>query len=747
MQIITSIVLIFAYLSHLVNGFRSQRLNLWKISPNQRHKSLCSTVNSETFRFESNVSRVMDIIINSLYSNKDVFIRELVSNAADACDKKRFKSISRDNNEDLHINVAANRQTNTLTISDTGIGMSKDELINNLGRIAESGTQRFLESMNAQNKKDVTQVGQFGVGFYSGFLVADKISVVTKAEGDLQYKWEANANSLDSYTILRDDSDSIHSSSGTNITLHMKEDCDQYLDPNVLQDLLSKYSEFISFPIYVQKNVTRPIEVVVDDNNIAIPSDEGMNMPTGSVDMTQSPPPGGKVKTMMKNTLEWKQVNEKKPLWLRKSSECNEADYSNFYKSTFKAFDEPMTHSHFSVEGNIDFKALLFIPTEIPYDLNRDMFASTSKSLRLYVKRVFINDNFDELLPRWLLFIRGVVDSDDLPLNVGREILQQSRTLRIIKQRLVKKSIDMISHLALTNETHYLKFWKNFGRYIKVGMIEDQSSKEELIPLCRFHSSFSSPASSASSTFSLTSLPDYVSRMTPGQKNIYYVVGDTLAQAAMSPSLERLKKNGYEVIYVSEPLDEMTLQNIESYMDKKIVDVGKEKTVDSDMTAGEKREKEELNEDYGPLRDKIKEILGEKVTKVEVSTRLVDSPAILVQGEYGVSPTMQKYLRSQSIGVEDGMGGGSSTGMSSNLYNQAVLEINPLHSIIKNLKSQLELEDRNGNGISPGISLASEAMKDRVNVLFNTAAISAGYVLDNAAEYAKLINKLMAQLP
>lgn len=665
-----------------------------------RKSSLASSVEgdvaTEKFTFESNVGRVMDIIVNSLYSNKDVFLRELISNANDACDKKRYLALTEGRTTDnLGIRVYPNRADMTLTIEDRGIGMSKEDLIQNLGRIAESGTKKFMETVG-KNKDDMSLIGQFGVGFYSGFLVADKMTVVTKKEGGEQFKWEASASTLDSYTISPDSSNPIESS-GTRITLHLKDESDQYVDDVALQALIERYSEFIPYPIELQRNVNKPMQV---------PDMEKGPDETGTIPM----------KTVTNKVTEWQVVNTKKPLWLRSPKDCTDDDYAEFYRQTFKAFDRPLAHSHFSVEGNVDFKALLILPSEVPYELSRDMFADSARAMRLYVKRVFINDKFEDLIPRWLLFIRGVVDSNDLPLNVGREILQQSRSLRIIRQRLVKKSVDMMADLATRNVTSYEKFWKNFGKYIKVGIIEEEKMRADLIPLCRFFSSYST---------NMTSLPDYVSRMKEDQKNIYYAVGETRAQAASSPQLEKLKQKGYEVIFVSEPIDEMTLQNIDTFENKAVLDVGKET---SDLSDDEKKEKESKNMEYESFRLWLQKLLEGKVTRVEVSTRLVDSPATIVQSEYGISPNMQKYLRAQAVVEND------DRGEFSNVFNQAVLEINPTHPIIESLKVIQENDPE------------SVDAKDSVLLMFNTAALAAGYVLDNASDYAKLVTSMMSKL-
>jgi heat shock protein beta len=374
-----------------------------KLRPSSSIFQVATEVEPETYSFESNVSRVMDIIINSLYSNKDVFLRELVSNAADACDKKRYNSLMAglSTNDNLGIRVYPNRELNTLTIEDSGIGMTKQELINNLGKIAESGTKRFTEQLGKEKKDEVSLIGQFGVGFYSGFLVADRMTVVTKGSDGVQHKWEAAANALDKYTIVPDESEPIPTT-GTRITLHLKDESDQYLDDVALRSLLEKYSEFIAFPIELQREVSRP-EQVPDTSK---PAEEDGTIP---------------MKTSMKKVKEWAVVNTKKPLWLRSPKDCKAEEYNEFYRLTFNAFDTPAAYSHFSVEGNVDFKSILYLPSEVPYELSRDMFAAAARSLRLYVKRVFINDKFEDLIPRWLLFMRGVVDSDDLPLNVGRE--------------------------------------------------------------------------------------------------------------------------------------------------------------------------------------------------------------------------------------------------------------------------------------------------------------------------------------
>ncbi len=703
--------------NHLSFKFESSRVREAKsmVRMSVVDSSSCSPAPSATgekYAFESNVARVMDIIINSLYSNKDVFLRELISNAADACDKKRFLTIKDGLPPgNLGIRVSADREANTLTIEDRGIGMNKEDLIENLGKIAESGTKKFMDTATKDKRQmddgasPLSLIGQFGVGFYSGFLVANKITVVTKGSSGEQWRWEANSNTLNEYTIQRDEESDPIENTGTRIILSLKDESDQYLDDHALKVLIEKYSEFISFPIELQKTVSRPESVPDLD---APPTSDG-NYP---------------MKSVVKKIKEWILVNNKKPLWLRPPKECKMEEYEDFYKQTFRAYDKPMAYSHFSVEGSVDFKAMIFLPSEIPYEISRDMFSTTSRSMRLYVKRVFINDNFHDLIPRWLLFLRGMVDSEDLPLNVGREILQQSRSLRIIKQKIVRKALEMISAVANDHPDDYHIFWKNFGKYLKVGIIEDESNKEALVPLCRFHST-----TTASDSGSMTSLTDYVKRMPSEQKNIYYVVGETRAQAAASPALEILKKKGYEVLLLAEPIDEMMLQNIDKFEGKVIVDAAKESP--KDMSAEEKQEKEVKNLDSEDFRRWMKQVLGEKITRVEASTRLVDSPAMIVQSEYGVSPNMQKYLRAQAVAENDESVSGK--GSFSTIFNQAVLEINLEHPIIKKLRQMYDTEGDSNDG------------KERVLLLFSTAALAGGYVLDNSAEYAQMVVNMLTQ--
>lgn len=654
----------------------------------------------ETFEFQAEVSRVMDIIINSLYSDKDVFLRELASNAADACDKKRFLSLTDENaaSSNLEIRIRPDKENKTLTIEDFGVGMTKDELINNLGRIAQSGTKKFAEAIgDAASGGDVNLIGQFGVGFYSSYLVADRVTVVTRAvaPGSKQYRWESSAGS--SFTIAEDETDPIEGS-GTRLILHLKEDCLKYLEAPTLTDLLERYSSFIEFPISVFKTTT-----------------EYKQVPDEEADVKDGEEP--KMKTVPETTTKFEQIKAAKPVWLRPPKDVTEEEYKDFYQSTFRAFDEPSQRSHFSIEGTVEAKALLFIPSTLPFDLSRDMFDENAKNMKLYVKRVFINDTFEGIIPRWLKFVRGVVDSDDLPLNVGREILQQSRALNIINKRLVRKSMDMIRDIeADEDKSKYVEFWNNFGKYLKVGIVEDEDNMKDIAPLCRWFS--------ANSAEEYISFDDYIAAMPEDQKKIYYVTGSTKEQARMSPALEKLKKRGYDVLFMTDPLDEVVVQNLQKFKDLDLVDVSKEGLELEDGDDDKKKELEDLNEEYSELLDFLSDTLGDRIEKAVVTTDLSESPAALVQGAYGLSPTMQRYMKAQAVA----MGESSMPGM-----NQAILEINPSNTIVQ----QVDILRRSGDDNGEAAAFAE--------LMYDVAALTGGYDIQDSGAFAKRVLAMMTR--
>jgi molecular chaperone HtpG len=660
----------------------------------------------------------MDLIINSLYSDKDIFVRELVSNAADACDKKRFLSITADttstndgddsNNVDTtpSIRIKCNPDENTIIIEDSGVGMTKDELINNLGKIAQSGTRNFVQALG-EGTSDVNLIGQFGVGFYSSYLVANDVQVVTKSmqEGSKQYKWQSTADS--SYTIEEDEnSDDPIASSGTRIILNLKDEAAEYLEWTKMEELLNRYSEFIEFPIKLWKETTEYEQVPDDEAN--------KDLPVGETPKT---------KTVPVTKAQYEAINTQKPIWLRSPKDVTDKEYQDFYKSAFRAaYDTPMRYTHFVLEGQVECKSILYIPGMLPFELSKDMFDDNARNIRLYVKRVFINDKFDELIPRWLKFVKGVVDSDDLPLNVSREILQKSKVLSIINKRLVRKSLDMIREIAENTDdpSQYIMFWNNFGKYLKVGSIEDDVNRKDIAPLLRFYSSKSGDE--------YTSLDTYVKNMPEGQTSIYYVTGDGKDGAAMSPVVEKLASRGYEVLYATEPLDEIMMENLRSYSEKDIVDAAKENLkLDKDDDEETKKKKEELKTEFQNVINYLEVLLKNKVQKVTISDLLTNSPAALVQAAYGMSPSMQRYMRAQAVaaGNKDDM---SSFGRNS----QAVLEINPNHPIVKDLDRMLKEQ-----------SNESKECERFALLLYDVAALTSGYDVDNVKSFAQRVMKLM----
>jgi molecular chaperone HtpG len=650
----------------------------------------------------------MDLIINSLYSDKDIFLRELVSNAADACDKKRFLSLTSDSSaappSSLEIKIKCDPDANTITIEDGGVGMTKQELVNNLGKIAQSGTRAFVQALG-DGSADVNLIGQFGVGFYSAYLVADRVEVVTKSmqDGSHQYRWSSTADSK--YTIESDDtSEDPIEGSGTRLILHLKDEAAEYLDSSKMEELLQRYSEFIEFPISVWKETTTYEQVPDEDAN---------------KDLEEGEEP--KMKTVPKTTAGYERVNNQKPIWLRPPKEVAEDEYKDFYKTTFRAlYDEPMKYSHFVLEGQVECKSLLYIPGMLPFELSRDMFDENARNIRLYVKRVFINDKFDDLMPRWLKFVRGVVDSDDLPLNVSREILQKSKVLSIINKRLVRKSLDMMQDLAAEKdedggESKYIMFWNNFGKYLKVGVVEDEKNRKEIASLLRFFSNKSGEE--------YTSLDKYVENMPEGQKNIYYVTGDGRENASMSPVIEKLASRGYEVLFATEPLDEIMMESVRSYKDKNVVDAAKENLkLDDEEDEETKKKKEELRQEFQRVAEYLETLLKGKIQKVVVSDLLVDSPAALVQGAYGMSPTMQRYMRAQAVAS-----GGSIPDM-----NQAVLEINPNHPIVKDIDRLVRAGD-----------MDSKELEERALLMYDVAAMTSGYDVSDMKKFAQRVMKLM----
>ncbi|KAK9755145.1 hypothetical protein RND81_01G005300 [Saponaria officinalis] len=659
-------------------------------------------VSGEKFEYQAEVSRLMDLIVHSLYSHKEVFLRELVSNASDALDKLRFLGVTEPSllgdAGELEIRVKADPDNGTVTITDTGVGMTKEELIDCLGTIAQSGTSKFLKALK-ENKDvgaDNSLIGQFGVGFYSAFLVAERVVVSTKSpRSDKQYVWEAAADSS-SYVIREETDPEKLLKRGTQITLYLRDDDKyEYSEPTKIQSLVKNYSQFVSFPIYTWQEKSRSVEVEEDEEE----PKEGEEKPEGERKK--------KKKTITEKYWEWELANETKPIWMRNAKEVQKEEYYEFYKKAFNEFLDPLTYTHFTTEGEVEFRSVLYIPGMAPLN-NEDVVNPKTKNIRLFVKRVFISDDFDgELFPRYLSFVKGVVDSDDLPLNVSREILQESRIVRIMRKRLVRKTFDMIQDLSESeSKEDYKKFWENFGKFLKLGCIEDTGNHKRITPLLRFHSSKNEE--------DLISLDDYVENMGENQNAIYYLATDSLKSAKNAPFLEKLMQKNIEVLYLIEPIDEIAIQNLQTYKEKKFVDISKE-----DLELVKERE---TKQEYNLLCDWIKQQLGEKVAKVQVSKRLASSPCVLVSGKFGWSANMERLMKAQTLG---------DTSSLEFMRGRRILEINPDHPIVKDLQAACKN--------APDSSDAVRA----VELLYETALISSGFTPDSPADLGNKIYEMM----
>ncbi len=620
----------------------------------------------ETMEFQAEVKQLLKLMIHSLYSNKEIFLRELISNASDACDKMRFEALSNDGlyegDSDLKIIVDYDKDKNTITVTDNGIGMSRDELIANIGTIANSGTKKFMESLTGDQAKDAHLIGQFGVGFYSTFIVADKVTVTTRRAGlpaDQAVRWESDGEG--SFTLENVEREA----RGTEIVLHVRDDDKEFVDGWRLRNIIHTYSDHISLPIMMRKEIT------------------------GEEDKEPSE--------------EYEVVNKASALWVRPKSEITDEEYKEFYKHISHDFEEPLKWTHNRVEGNNSYTSLLYIPKHAPYDLyERDR----KHGIKLYVKRVFIMDDTEHLMPTYLRFIRGVIDSDDLPLNVSREILQHNRIIDKIRAASVKKVLGLLESMAKNEPEQYAEFWKNFGQVMKEGPIEDMANKEKLADLLRFSSTHTD------SEEQNISLKDYVSRMKDGQERIYYITSDNFAAAKNSPHLEVFRRKGIEVLLLTDRVDEWLVEHLTEYDGKKLQSIAKGDLDLGDIEDEKDKEiKEKAQSELKDVLEKIKKQLETKASDVRVTHRLTDSPACLVLGEHELGLQMQQMLKAAGQNMP---------------ASKPVLELNPQHPLVSQLKD-----------------MSDEQLEDWANILFDQALLAEGGQLEDPMSFVKRMNQML----
>jgi heat shock protein beta len=731
----------------------------------------------EKFEFQAEVSRLMDIIINSLYKKKEIFLREVISNGSDALDKLRFLAVKDpsvlDGKKELEMRIKFDKKARTLSIIDTGVGMTKADLIANLGTVAKSGTTNFVEAMAGGG--DLSLIGQFGVGFYSVYLVADKVEVTSKNAKDDQYIWSSTADSA--FTVAKDPRGNTLGR-GTEIKLFLKEDAGEFLEQDRLKGLVERYSEFITFPIFLHQSKTESVEVPVEeeeeeedeedekdtkkdakkddkkadakkddkkadakkDDKKADAKKDAKKADAKKEDdeleaedeEEEEDDKKAKTKTEQRTTWSWVRVNEQTPIWTKEKKDVTHEDYSKFYKSISKDTQDPLNWIHFKAEGEIEFKSILYIP-KAPTSDSFNNYYGKSTALRLYVRKVLITDEFEELMPRYLNFIKGVVDSDDLPLNVSRETLQQHKVLKVMGKKLVRKALEMLRKMAQdskkesesdekdkegkkkTKEDKYLEFWKAFGKNLKLGLIEDSSNRTKLAKLLRFQTS--------KSDGKFISLEDYVARMKDWQKEIYYISGDSMDAVKKSAFLERCTQKGVEVIFLTDPIDEYAVQNLTEFDGKKLQSVTKEglKFGDEDTDTVAKREKI-YKENLKPLTDALKPLFKEKVEKIVISDRVVASPAVLVTSRYGYSANMERIMKAQAF---------ADNKQAQYMVSKKTLEINPRHPIITKLTSMAKADAK------------GEKFVELAWLVHDTAFINSGFTMEKTDEFASRMYNLM----
>ena len=727
-----------------VNPTSEQSEDVQTTSEQSEESSSQEIKNQESYAFSTDINQLLSLIINTFYSNKDVFLRELISNASDALDKIRYKSITDASvlggEEKLEIRLVPDKESKTLVIEDTGIGMTRADLVNNLGTIAKSGTKSFMEALEAG--ADISMIGQFGVGFYSAFLVADRVTVASKHnDDDTVNVWDSRAGG--SFTVYETDVDIKR---GTRITLHLKEDMEKYLEETTIRDIVKRHSEFVDFPLQLWTEKTEEKEVTDDEvdeeqdkqeesakeeeqeeeqedetkevqqNDDEVESEkpeatEDQPVVDDGSDSGEEEEPKKKTKKVTEVRNEWDHLNSLKPIWLRKPEDVTKEEHASFYKSISNDWDEHLGVKHFSVEGQLEFKALLYVPKKAPFDLfNSGQGDKKKRNIKLYVRRVFITDESDELMPEYLSFVKGVVDSDDLPLNVSRETLQQNKIMRVIRKNLIKKSLELFSELS-EDEEKYKGFYKAFSKNIKLGIHEDSTNREKLSKLLRFSSTKNSEENSVS-------LESYVENMKENQKGIYYITGENQKSLQDSPFLEVLRKRDIEVLYMTDAIDEYAVQQLKDFDGKKLINVTKE-GLELDDDEDSKKRFEELKEKSKDLCETIKETLQGEIEKVVVSNRIQDSPCCLVTSEYGWSANMERIMKAQAL---------ADTSQHQFMSPKKTMEINPEHPIISKLMEN---------------DLKSESTRNLIWLMYESSLLNSGFTLEQPTKFTNRINKLI----